>query len=248
MTSNFRVPYTQSTAVQLYVAPIAITQSEMLDGRTFKFTFATEQSAPPFINGNNINVDGSDNGFYDGSYSGPGVIQCTTTFVIVRTISSYAIQPASPNGEVFLYTGTGALGTDANAKVTVTGAGDRVFISSQLDNVIGYEQTENSTLTYTVQLQRYYGYPNNDPTNPEYRFDPDGDTSVIARKVYTYPGLTGTGSIPLQETIFTAILDTPDTGYYWYFLEVKFRFTAGPGEVNSSEFGLRSLSAQVVKQ
>lgn len=248
LTSNFRVPYTQATAVPLYVAPIAITQSEMLDSRTFKFTFATAQATAPFINGNNINVENSDNGFYDGSYSGPGVIQCTTTYVIVRTISSYDIQPASPNGEVYLYTGTGALASDANAKVTVTGSGDRVFISGQLDNVIGYEQTENSTLTYTVQIQRYYGFPNNDPTNPEYRFNPDGDTSVIAQKVYTFPGLTGSGSIPLQETIFTAIFDTPATGYYWYILEVKFKFTTGTGEVNSSEFGLRSLSAQVVKQ
>jgi hypothetical protein len=248
LTSNFRVPYTQATAVQLYVAPIAITQSEMLDSRTFKFTFATEQSAPPFINGNNINIENSDNGFYDGSYSGPGVIQCTTSYVIVRTISSYAIQPASPNGEVFLYTGASALSTDANAKVTVTGGGDRVFISGQIDNVIGYEQTENSTLTYTVQIQRYYGFPNNDPTNPEFRFNPDGDNSIIAQKIYTYPGLNGSGSIPLQETIFTAIFDTPNVGYYWYILETGFEFTTGPGEINSSEFGLRSLSAQVVKQ
>ena len=225
ITGNFRVPYTQSTLANLYVAPIAITQSEMLDNRTFKFIFATAQTTAPFVNGNNITIQNSDNEFYDGGYSGAGVTQCTTTYVIVRTISSYDIVPASPNGEIYLNSGTGALATDANAKVTVTGSSDRVFISAQIDNVINYANAVNATLSYTVQIQRYYGFTNNDPTNPEYRFNPDGDTSVIAQKVYTYTGLNNTGSIPLQETIFTAILDTPATGYYWYILEVKFKFS-----------------------
>lgn len=248
LTGNFRVPYTQTTLAPLYVSPIALTQSEMLDGRTFKFTFATEQDTVPFINGNNISIDGSDNGFYDGDYSGPGVIQCTTRDVTVRTNNSYSIVPASPNGEVYLISGSSPLSTDANAKVLITGGSDKVFISGQIDNTINYELAENATLTYTVQIQRYAGFPNNDPTNPEYRFNPDGDNSVIAKKVYTFSGLNGSGTLPLQETIFTAIFDTPSVGYYWYILETGFRFTTGVGEVISSEFGLRSLSAQVVKQ
>jgi len=248
LTGNFRVPYTQATLAPLYVAPIALSQCEMLDGRTWKFTFATAQTAAPFINGNNVTVTDCDNDWYNDDYGGQGVVSCTTAYVIVRTINSYDIVPASPNGNISLTTGSSPLGTDANARVTVTGATDRVFISGQIDNVISYTQAVNATLTYTVQIRRYYGFPNNDPTNPEYLFNPDEPDSIIAKKVYTYAGLNDAGSIPEQETIFTAIFDTPNTGYYWYILETGFKFTTGTGQVITSKFGLRSLSAQVVKQ
>jgi hypothetical protein len=246
LTGNFRVPYTISTMAPLYVADIALSQSEMTSGNTWKFTFAVEQATPPFINGNNLSVKDVDNSWYNDSYGGPGVVECTTKYVTVRTIGSYPIQPASPNGFVYLITGINALSTDANARVTVTGGTDRVFISGQVDTVISYLiETAPAELTYTVEINRYYGVPNNDPVNPDYVFQFSG---TVAQKKYTYTALTDTGSIPQQETIFTAIIDTPSIGFYWYILDVSFEFTSGLGQVTECELGLRNLSAQVVKQ
>jgi hypothetical protein len=246
LTGNFRVPYTQNTLADLYVAPIPLSQSEMLDGRTWKFTFATEQAVPPFANGNGIEVAGSENSFYNDVYGTIGVTECTTTYVIARTSTSYAVVAPSPGGEVFLVTGTSAISTDANARVTVTGGTDRVFISAQIDNTIEYAvTTAPATLTYTVEINRYYGFPNNDPTNPDFVFNYSG---TVAQKIYNFTQLTGSGTVPQQETIFTALLDQPAIGFYWYILELSFEFTSGTGQVITSEFGLRSLSAQVVKQ
>jgi len=245
LTGNFRVPYSQTTVAQLYVPNIDLSQSEMLDGRTWKFTFAAEQATAPFALGNGIVVKGVDNSWYNDTYGIIGVTECTTKYVIVRTPNSYDIVAASPGGYVYNTSGTSVLSTDANARVTVTGGTDRVFTSAQIDNVISYDLTSGSTLTYTVELNRYYGQPNNDPVNPDFVFNFSG---TVAQKVYTYTGLSGSGTLPEQETIFTAFFDEPDIGYYWYILEVGFKFTTGTGQVTTSKFGLRSLSAQVVKQ
>jgi hypothetical protein len=50
----------------------------------------------------------------------------------------------------------------------------------------------------------------------------------------------------LIETVYSTLLDEPDPGYYWYILEVKYIGT--DIQVLDSDFGLRSLSTQVVKQ
>jgi hypothetical protein len=98
-------------------------------------------------------------------------------------------------------------------------------------------------MTVKTKVNRYIGFINDDPVNPDYLFDPDG---TVAEKVYTFTGLTGTGTLPLIETVYSTLLDVPPKGYYWYILEVKYE--ADAVEVTDVEFGLRSLSAQVVKQ
>ncbi|CAB4166472.1 hypothetical protein UFOVP849_36 [uncultured Caudovirales phage] len=246
LTGNFRVPYTQPTVANLFVAPIALSTSEQLDGRTFKYTFASTQPSAPFALGNGVTVQGVANDWFDGSYIAIGVVQCTTDFVIVRSSGSFDIEPPSTGGEIFLTTGIEFISTDANARVTVTGGQDRVFISGQLDNAISYNIASGpATLKYTVAVNRYVAFLNDDPTNPEFRFNLD---KTVSQKVYNFSGLSGTGTVPLQDTVFATVLDEPDPDYYWYILEVSFEFTSGTGEVTDSELGLRSLSAQVVKQ
>jgi hypothetical protein len=245
LTGNFRVPYTQPSLARLYVPNIALSQSEMLDGRTWKFTFATEQATPPFALGNGIVVKNVDNSFYDDTYLQIGVVECTTTYVIARTTVGYTVIAPSPGGYVYTITGTGAVSSDANARVTVTGGTDRVFISAQVDNTISYTATEADTLTYTVEINRYFGFSNNDPTNPDFLFDFSG---TVARKVYTYNVTAGDNTLPQQETIFTSLLDTPEVGFYWYILDLSFDFANNLAEITTSELGLRSLSVQVVKQ
>lgn len=246
LTGNFRVPYTQSTLAKLYVAPIALSTAEQLDERTYKYTFATTQASPPFNLGNGVEVTGVADSWYNDTYGAIGVVQCTTDFVITRTQGAFPVEPPSTGGQIFLVTGIGFNSTDANARVTVTGGQDRVFISGQLDNAISYAITSGpATLKYTVAVNRYVAFLNSDPTNPEFRFNFD---QTVAQKVYNFSGLSGTGTVPLQDTVFATVLDEPDPDYYWYILEISFEFVSGTGEITASELGLRSLSAQVVKQ
>lgn len=245
LNGNFRRPYVNTTPAALYVAPISLSTSEKLDPYTWKFTFASTQAAPPFTQGNNIEVTGVTPSDYDGLYSPIGVIACSTDYVICRTPGAFADPGPGTGGTVF-YTSIGSdLSTDCNARVTVNGGTDRVFLTAQLDNTISYECSTTSELTYTVYLSRYAGFVNTDPVNPDFLFDFE---EYVAEKTYTYTGLTGTGTLPLVETIFSTVIDEPNPNYYWYILEVYFERVSGDIEVTESEFGLRSLSAQVIKE
>jgi hypothetical protein len=256
LTGNFRIPFTQTAIAQLYVAPISLSNAEQLDDRTIKYTFTTPQASPPFSLGNGLTVENIDPVDYNSDilkYAGTGigqigVIECTTTYVIVRTVTAITgTLPAYVLGGDISYSITDVENsTDANARVTVTGGQDRVFIAAQLDQLISYDTASTQDLTVYVSINRYVGFLNNDPTNPDYLFNLQ-DTVVM--KKYTYTGLTGTGTLPLIETVFASVIDKPDPGFYWYILEVYFK-TAKPAQIQVTEdlFGLRSLSAQVVKQ
>jgi hypothetical protein len=119
-----------------------------------------------------------------------------------------------------------------------------VFISGQLNSIISYESTTGGDLSYVVQINRYVGFPNNDPVNPDFLFDFD---KTVASKTYSFPGLTGSAALPDVETVFSTVLDTPSPDYYWYILEVEYS-TTGDLVITQAENNLRSLSAQVVKQ
>ena len=258
LTGNFRSPYTSSSVARLTVAPIALSTSETLSDRTFKFTFNVAQPAPPFANGNNVTIAGVLDPFYDGTYAVIGVVECTTTYVILRTADSFTIEPPSTGGFASLSTGTGALSTDANARVTVTGATDRIFVSGQVAQLIEYNVTTAGNLKVTVEINKYYGFQDPLPVNPDIKFDL---RATIARRVYNYPLAVGTGTLSLLETVFSSVVDQPDpnvpvstdpefswTGFFWYILDVSFEFTTGAGSITTDELGFRSLSAQVVKQ
>lgn len=182
--------------------------------------------------------------WYDGYYTTIGVVSCTTTECFVRLSKDYAIEPIGYGGTIGLNTMDTALSTDCNARVTVTGGTDRVFISGQLDQTVSYEVTSGTQdLTVFIQVNRYAGFLNDDPVNPDYLFNLDG---TVAEKEYTFTGLSGIGTLPLIETVYSTLLDTPNPGYYWYILEVT--YTGTDIFVTDSKFGLRSLSTQVVKQ
>ena len=349
LTGNYRLPYSQSTTVQLYVPPIALSNAERLDGFTWKFTFASTQTAPPFSLGNGVDIEGvitdddqineftfsgvkpalaqetvysvpiitvTGSGYgatafvdlkasgvntyndtnttvtvnsgghayktgdslkilgtalggttptndmtlvitsivnnYDGAYNPIGVVKCTNDYVILKTSSPFTagnyISGGTATYQVMTKIGRSTLfynSTDCNARVTVQGATDRVFVSAQLDAIISYVATSTSNFTYTVAVNRYIGSINNDPINPDYIFNLD---ATISKKSYSYTGLSGTGTLDPVETIFTTVIDRPVPGYYWYILEVAFQDSAGGTLfVTEMEMDLRSLSAQVVK-
>lgn len=245
LTGNYRIPFTQDTIANLYVSPISLSTCEMLDGRTWKYNFSSTQPSIPFALGTGITISGVANSYYDGTYNPIGVVKCTTDYVIVRTSNAYPIVGPSTGGTAEYNILDIFNSTDANARVTVTGGTDRVFIGAQLDQIISYDSIGSDDLTVTVAVNRYAGYLNQDPTNPDYLFDFD---KTISEKSYTFTGLTGTGTLPIVETVFATIIDRPVPGFYWYILEVKFANTNGLLYVTSDEFRLRDLSAQVVKQ
>ena len=165
VTGNFRKPFTYPTQTALYVAPIALSTSEMLDDKTWKFTFASAQASPPFKPGNNIYVDGvtsTPTDWYNGTYTPIGVVDCTTTYVICQSVVDYPIQSSGTGGTIEYSNINYSMSTDCNARVTVTGAQDRVAVSAQLNNIISYTATTSSDFNYIVRVNRFTGYLNQD--------------------------------------------------------------------------------------
>lgn len=245
LTGNNRIPYNSITSVPTYVAPISLGTCEMLDTYNWKFYFASTQPSAPFQPGNPVTISGVTDPYYDGDYNIIGVVDCTTTYVILKTNNSYPVVAPSSGGTAEMSIMDRESSTDCNAKVVVTGATDRVFISAQLVNLISYDCTGPSDLTYTVRINRYKGEITDDVTNPVYRFNFD---KLLSERIYNIYGLTGSGVLDEIETVFTSIIDEPDPAYYFYVLEVLFESPDSTFQITSNELKLRSLTAQVVKE
>lgn len=258
LTGNFRIPFSQPTSANLYVAPISLSNAEELDDRTIKYTFASAQPSAPFSLGNGLTVENVVPSSYNSSdlsaagtpITQIGVVECTTTYVIVRTRDAITTPLGTyvSGGDISYSVMDTYNSTDCDVRVTVTGGTDRVFVSAQLDQLINYEVTSGTQdMTVYVAINRFKAFTNDNPVNPDFIFD---ESTTIVEKAYEYTGLTGTGTIPLIETVFTGVLDEPDPAYYRYILEVYFQ-TFGSGtdiQVTTDELRLRSITAQVVKQ
>ena len=248
LTGNFRPPYTilnatTTPAVDLYVAPIALSTAEMLDERTWRYTYTTPLAQPAFQLGQPITVTGVADPYYDGPFTAIGVIESTTTYVIARSQESYTVVANSTGGTVELDTMDTRISTDCNAKVTVTSAQDRVVLSAQLNNTIYVDAAAlPGSLVYTVEINRYVASPTNDVANPDFRFNYDA-TVISKKKTIT----TTVVQQPEEETLFINFIDQPGPGYYWYILEVKFKDLVTGQIVTNSQAALRSFTAQVLK-
>ena len=246
------ITFAPNVTPQLYVAPINLSTAEQTGPTSFKFTFANAQPAPPFTPGMNITTAGTSDSFYNDTWAPVGVSECTTTYVVAKTRNSYS-NIASATGGTVTYYNTSTypavfpLSTDCNSKVNVTGGSDRVFVSAQLTNEISYTATTSTDLWYTVAINRYTGFPNNNPVNPGFLF---ATPHRVSLKTYKYTGLNGTGTLDVVDTIFSNFEDSNLTpGYYWYIMDVSFqRQNGGDLEVTECKFTLRSMSTQVVKQ
>lgn len=263
VTGNFRIPYTQSTLADLYVPSITLSGAEMLDLRTVKYTFASAQPTPPFSLGNGINVEGFTDPIYNSAGNGRGaigVVQCTTTYFIVRsirdadslhppesTVSAIAYYYSTEPGVVDPYEDT-LYSSVQDLRVTITGATDRVFVSSQSDITLTYTATGSGTAYVVADIERWFGEPNSDPTNPDFLFSFE---STVIYKVYSFPYTAGTHTIDTFTNIFTSVVDEPNTGYYRYFYNFGLgsdAATIADFQFTTIEVNARSMSAQVVKQ
>jgi hypothetical protein len=136
-------------------------------------------------------------------------------------------------------------GTDGDVTVTILGGQERVFVSAQLDQRVDYSVSSGpAAMNVYAEIRRYTAFLNDDPTNPDFIFD---DPITVVTKYVEFTGLTGTGTLPLIETVFSNVIDNPTPGYYRYILEVYFETVSGTLEVTSDLVELRSISAQVIK-
>ena len=225
------------------------------------------QATPPFKTGQAIRVrgivDGSEGGdFYNGRYTTPGVVSCTTSQVIIETRDAYdySLYPYVSDGTVSLNLVTSLPGptytsTDCNARVTVSGPTDRVFVSGQNTIDINYTCTETSAIIIELAINRYRGIQQTTAGEVDYIFVPDGDNYTIGLYDYEFTGLEpGSGTLTINPT-FISIIDQPNFGYYWYIMEIAISNTTAAGDDLPGDFApitlqekLRSLTAQVVKQ
>lgn len=269
-TGNFRKPYTQTTTAKLYVPVITLSRAEMLDGRTFKYTFASTQPSAPFSLGQGLSISGFTDNIYNtyppsntnrnSNLVQIGVIQCTTDYVVIRSVVSTTVHAAeNAVGSVFFYStakdatadpvnDANFIATDCDVRVTVTGGNERVFVGGQLDVVLSYTATASTDFAVVVEIDRYFGFTNNDPTNPDYLFNFD---ATVAYKVFNYSVSAGTGTLSAINQVFTTLVDNPPKGYYRYFIQVGLASNAAniqDAQFTTAQVGLRNLSAQVVKQ
>jgi hypothetical protein len=255
LTGTFRAPYAVATTATTnppswYVPPInvsTVAPLNVIDGKTqyLEWTFATAQPLPPFRVGSNPIASGfNPASFYDGDTG--RVITCTTTSMITGFQNAFAVPAVITPGTVEYDNSDTQTSTDANARVTVTGPTEQVFISSQLALTSGYTCTTTSTFQVAVEINRYEGFVDrNNQGAVDYLFDLD---ATVSEQVTTYTVEPGSGSVFTGQNIFTTVLDQPSFGYYWYIAEVKWNNTSGDVVPQVQTVGLRSLTAQVIKQ
>ena len=257
--------FTETTYPYTYTTPLSISTAEMLDSRTYKYTFTTPYTTldidrvVPFTLGQAIVVSGVTDGSYNLIFSPIGVVECTTTYVIARTLLENTIVANSSGGTVtFSITTNGAsvnpykfnyIHTDCNGLATVNNGTDRVFISAQLNNRVEVYTDGADTLSILVVVNRYKVTDSTDVNSPGYIFTFD---KTLTGRGLTYPITAGVQSIPssstYEETIIATVIDTPPIGYYWYVVDVAYNGSLSATQVLKNDLGLRSLSSQVVKQ
>lgn len=220
-------------------------------------TFTTPYTDPPFQFGDKLDImgvteTGTDEPLNANSYV---VFSCTNADVTIGYNGDF--QPFTWN----TYVSGGTIGrdylnyildTDCNARITVTGPTQQVFVSGQLLLEFDYDCTTATDLTIEITIRRFRAFPNNTIGDTDYIF---GDPVIISRQSSILPiTVTGVGSGGF-EGIFTTVLDGPnlDFGYYWYILGVQFlvdptSYPVYPVTIGNATLQLRSLTAQVIKQ
>jgi hypothetical protein len=98
-----------------------------------------------------------------------------------------------------------------------------------------------------VALNRYLGIVPTTLTQGAVQYFYD---KTIASQSYQYTVLIGSAVLPVEETVFTNVIDRPSSGYYFYRLDLLFRVIndTGSAEVTISRLGNRSIAVQVVKE
>ena len=233
LRSSFRQPWSVSIASGLnpsiYLA-LPISNAQPVGGNPssqVEFTFATPQATAPFEWGDRLQVtgvtdDGSASAFDDSDYV---VFSCSVTSVIIQYTASITWSIYISGGEIGRDRMNRPLDTDCNARVSVAGPTDQVFVSAQLD--LNWEYTCNSPDDYdvVVAIYRSQGFPTDSTINTDYLFS---NSVLVSEKTFARSVTAGTGTQSL-EAVFSTVLDGPGLpfGLYWYILSVEFQVPGG---------------------
>lgn len=222
----FTVPLTTAQVPTLYVAPLTITNITVPNnpGRYVYVTFSGwAGTEPPFNPGDTItisNVIDDDSGeVFDGTYN-RSVVTCSTTDLLIQTSNSFDWSTYISGGDVSKDLIDLENSTDCNARVTVYGPTDRVFVTSQINVNMSYTASMASEFDVRIQINRYRGTPTTTAGDNDYTFDLD--TNPLVSEQVSHYSVSGDGSTGNQEYIFTTVLDQPSFGYYWYILDIMF--------------------------
>lgn len=256
LTINLNPPFTSDLSVDLNYSYIVSTV-ERIDSFLIRVNFVYTHPSPPrpgagvWAAGLGAFTD------YINDYGQLiGVVESTSTYVVIRL--TYPMPATSPvsGGTIRMSMFTlnhmaRAFQTDCNAIVTVTGATDRVFISGQTYLTCNFQNLPSTwEAGVEVQITRYKALNDRAISNMSaYTFDYSLD-EIVARKAYdpTNLNVDAYGNFIVDAT-FTAIVDNPPPGYYLYTTQVFVgRPPASPIEVGYIILGVRSISAQLVKE
>jgi hypothetical protein len=191
---------------------------------------------------------------FNGYWTPPGVVTCSTTSVVIQANSDYDWPAYVSGGTIQLDANDDYVSTDANGRVQVYGPGDKVFVSAQIILDWNYVADDDGSQDIRVAIRRFAGFlDTSDPLNKDYLF---ADPTTITEQRKTIDVTAGTGSITNQQFVFSTVIDSPSFiedgviqgyGYYWYILEVFFDSDGGAYTTDVT-VNLRSLTAQVIKQ
>ena len=255
LTGNPRPPFAYSDTAPviypLYVAPISLSTSEMLDGRTYKFTFSSTQPAAPFNLGCPIVVSGVTDATYNQTFTPIGVVECTDTYVIARAETSITVVASSTGGTVGFNVTTivgdpvSWISTDCQATVTVTGASDRVFICAQTAQSGYYECTVSDLIVTRIAVNRYKVINVGSSSVPIYQYV--FDKTIISDDNSESVTTATLDVLPIFNFIIASFIDQPVIGTYLYILQTSYS-SSGDAKIVQIFEGLRTLTAQVVKE
>lgn len=233
LRSSFRQPWSVSIASGLnssiYLA-LPISNAQPVGGNPsfqVEFTFATAQATAPFDWGDLVQVtgvtdDGSASAYNDSSYV---VFSCSVTSVIIQYTAAITWSTYISGGEIGRDRMNRPLDTDCNARVSVAGPTDQVFVSAQLDLTWEYTCTMADDYDVVVAIYRSQGFPTSDANNNDYLFS---NSVLVSEKTFARSVTAGTGTQSL-EAVFSTVLDGPGLpfGLYWYILSVEFQVPGG---------------------
>ena len=229
LRSSFRQPWSVSIASGLnssiYLA-LPISNAQPVGGNPsfqVEFTFATPQATAPFEWGDRVKVTGVTPSVYnDSDYV---VFSCSVTSVIIQYTSAITWSTYISGGEIGRDRMNRPLDTDCNARVSVAGPTDQVFVSAQLDLTWAYTCTMADDYDVVVAIYRSQGFPTASTTNTDYLFS---NSVLVSEKTFARSVTAGTGTQSL-EAVFSTVLDGPGLpfGLYWYILSVEFQVPGG---------------------
>lgn len=201
---------------------------------TFSVTApALTLTAAPFQYGDKLLISGVTPSFYNDYYN---VVSSTTTTVILSTSRDYTWPAYTSGGSLIRDFYDFPVSTDCNARVTVLGPSDQVFVSGFIELLDYFYDSRTPTSPVIspsvssrwevqIQINRYRGTPTANQSDNDYVFsDP---VTVAQFSVPLNTGSTNDGEIfylaLIEVPAFVSILDRPSFGYYWYILEVNWK-------------------------